>query len=134
MIAVATQPLVGPLTLARAAQSAARARELVHQALGDGELAKLADAAALVVSEMVANSVLHGRCSRVHVTVQRTGRTGVRVVVADGSRALPVLRKPGGEDMGGRGLVIVEALAVRWGAEVLPWGKRVWAELAGGAA
>ncbi|MEY6564990.1 hypothetical protein AB8B12_08570 [Streptomyces sp. PGLac3x] len=38
---------------------------------------------------------------------------------------------PGPEDESGRGLVLVDALAAEWGTELLPWGKRVWAELSG---
>jgi hypothetical protein len=54
----------------------------------------------------------------------------VRVEVADGrTERLPVLREPDGE--GGRGLVLVAALAERWGVEprIGMAHKVVWAEL-----
>ncbi|WP_412126017.1 ATP-binding protein [Streptomyces platensis] len=38
---------------------------------------------------------------------------------------------PGDTDEGGRGLALVAELADCWGADPLPWGKRVWAELHG---
>ncbi|MDR3082179.1 MAG: ATP-binding protein [Streptomyces sp.] len=85
----------------------------------------------LVVAELAANAVRHGRvpgrCFRVRLVL----RGGVvRVEVADGrTERLPVLREPGGE--GGRGLVLVAGIAERWGVEPRPGHayKVVWAEV-----
>ncbi|GAA2220714.1 hypothetical protein GCM10010232_00610 [Streptomyces amakusaensis] len=42
----------------------------------------------------------------------------------------PALRAAAGEsEVHGRGLILVDALASRWGAERVVTGKRVWAEL-----
>ncbi|MFF0221257.1 ATP-binding protein [Streptomyces sp. NPDC004629] len=49
----------------------------------------------------------------------------------DFSKALPVRKNPDTADESGRGLALVEELAVRWGTDPLPWGKQVWAELHG---
>ncbi|WNI17245.1 ATP-binding protein [Actinacidiphila sp. ITFR-21] len=119
-----------------AAPSAAEARRLVRTALGVWGLDALADEAELVVSELVGNAVRHTRCRLIQVSVARPARGTVRVAVADGSYVRPVPRaQPGDEDVCGRGLVLVAALADRWGTDPLPCGKRVWAELAqiGGA-
>jgi anti-sigma regulatory factor (Ser/Thr protein kinase) len=84
--------------------------------------------AVLLVSELVTNAVRHaGSTLTVAVAI---GRAAVRVEVRDRSPRLPALREStGGDDEWGRGLVLVDALASRWGAERLPSGKRVWFEL-----
>ncbi|MFI5885910.1 hypothetical protein [Streptomyces sp. NPDC051554] len=38
--------------------------------------------------------------------------------------------KPSGDLLtSGRGLLLIDALAERWGTDVYRWGKQVWAEL-----
>lgn len=57
----------------------------------------------------------------------------VHLSVRDGSRALPCLRLTGLPPTwpeNGSGLQAVSSLSFRWGTELLPAGKRVWAEIA----
>ncbi len=54
----------------------------------------------------------------------------MRVEVADHDPALPVQQHPPAEAVTGRGLLIVDALATRWGVEPAADGKTVWFELA----
>ncbi|WP_328493196.1 ATP-binding protein [Streptomyces sp. NBC_00414] len=92
----------------------------------------------LVVAELAANAVTHGRVKgrdfRVRL-VMRSGEDVVRVEVADAlPERRPVLRElpgPGEDDEGGRGLLLVDALAERWGATLCTGGtyKTVWAEV-----
>lgn len=90
----------------------------------------------LVVAELAANAVRHGRVRgrdfRVRLLL-RSGEDTVRVEVADAlPERLPVLRKaPGEDEEGGRGLLLVAALADRWGTALCPGGtyKSVWAEV-----
>lgn len=88
-----------------------------------------ADDAALAVSELAANAVLHARTElTVHVTVS----DGLaRVEVDDGSAVLPVHLPVGESALSGRGLALVDALTDRWGARpTASGGKTVWFELA----
>ncbi|MGC4996810.1 ATP-binding protein [Streptomyces sp. DT195] len=116
-------------TLPRQPESAAVARRLVRVALAVWALDALADDGALIVTELVANAVLHARRASVRVIVERTAPRVVRVAVADLSRAQPVPRLPEPDAEQGRGLLLVTASAVRWGTDERRWGKVVWAEL-----
>jgi len=104
---------------------------LVSTACAAWGLGDLAEDAALVVSELVANAVRHARKGTLRVVVERPGADLVRIGVVDFSREHPVPRAHGPEDESGRGLVLVAHLAEDWGTDPLPWGKRVWAELRG---
>ncbi|WTW91590.1 ATP-binding protein [Streptomyces canus] len=93
-------------------------------------------AAALVVAELAANAVRHGRVPGrdFGLRLDLDSAAGlVRVEVADAASAkrppaaLPSL-VPDGES--GRGLLLVDALSERWGsAPRHPVGKTVWAEI-----
>ena len=89
--------------------------------------------AALLVSELFANSVRHSGSGAAGetVTVAVSAADGVvRVEVTDRSGpGVPRLRAPDGEAEGGRGLGLVAGLAARWG-----WQRRggrtvTWFEL-----
>lgn len=95
--------------------------------------------AELLTSELVTNALVHtGRDARVTATFipdrvsYETGR--LRVEVRDFVARRPVLRKPGGDGTGGRGLLLVQALADAWGVRPQGSGKVVWFELEGGPA
>ncbi|MCQ0023456.1 ATP-binding protein [Streptomyces somaliensis DSM 40738] len=118
--------------LPRRAESAGAARRLVDRALRLWGLEVVTDSAQLVVTELVANAVNHGRRDTIRVTASRVDRSVVQVAVVDLSRILPALLLRPVVDLAesGRGLLIVEALCPgRWGVEPLRWGKRVWANL-----
>ncbi|MFE6972371.1 ATP-binding protein [Streptomyces sp. NPDC057682] len=120
-------------TLPRRPESAEAARRLTDTALccwGQGELA---DDCALIVGELVANAVLHARRESIRVVVERIGERTVRVAVTDFSRELPVECRAGDGDEGGRGLLLVAAVASDWGTDTFRWGKVVWAVLDGRA-
>ena len=85
--------------------------------------------AVLLTSEVVTNAIVHAR-SPLTLVVTSTPAT-VRIGVRDGSRQLP--RQSGGDELNrGRGLLLVEALADRWGTAPEGHGKTVWFELASG--
>jgi anti-sigma regulatory factor (Ser/Thr protein kinase) len=91
----------------------------------------LADVVA-VVAELVGNSIRHagplpGGVVRV---AWRVRGTAVEVRVTDGgAQEIPAPREAGPEELNGRGLTIVQALADRWGVERDGLGQSVWAEL-----
>lgn len=84
----------------------------------------------LCVSELLTNVIRHlGEGTPVTLAVTHTdGRT--RIAVTDPEPyAWLVVRAAGPEDENGRGLVLLDALATRWGVEQGPEGKTVWCEL-----
>ncbi|MFD9456366.1 ATP-binding protein [Streptomyces sp. NPDC059985] len=87
----------------------------------------------LCLSELVGNVIAHvGEGTPVSLAVTRTpdGRTRVEVGDPD-PRVWPVLRQAADTDESGRGLAVLDAVAVRWGVRPGPTGgKTVWAELA----
>ncbi|MFJ5897846.1 ATP-binding protein [Streptomyces sp. NPDC093064] len=92
------------------------------------------DSVVLVVAELAANAVLHGRVPGRDFALALSfeeGRDVVRIEVTDTHPALPARMTPGPDEDGGRGLVLVDALAVDWGLrDRLGPGKTVWAECA----
>lgn len=111
-------------------ESTRAARHVVTAALEQGGSPHLADDAALVVTELATNAVVHAHSGfRVTLTLQQDV---IRISVHDdqpfpavgGTDAVAVLSaKPL------HGLGAVAALATRWGAEPAGTGKHVWAEL-----
>nr|WSY54092.1 ATP-binding protein [Streptomyces sp. NBC_00886] len=87
----------------------------------------------LCVTELVGNVIRHlGEGTPVRVRVARVdGRTRVEVTDPD-PRALPVLVRATGDDESGRGLALLDAMALRWGVEQEAAGKTVWCELGEG--
>lgn len=104
-----------------------RARRDVVELLHDRGIAELDDVAALLTSELVTNSVIHAS-SEVEVSCE-IGSERVRVAVSDHSPVSPRVGTFGSTGPGGRGVMIVAALADDWGTETERGGKSVWFEL-----
>ncbi|MFF2952936.1 ATP-binding protein [Kitasatospora sp. NPDC057965] len=79
----------------------------------------------LCAGEVIANALLHTGERCVVTVLRRAGR--LRVEVADRCPALP-RRERGAEATGGRGLLLVGALAGAWGWYPAGAGKVVWFE------
>jgi anti-sigma regulatory factor (Ser/Thr protein kinase) len=103
------------------------ARAFVADRLAGWNLEALIEVAALVVSEVVTNAVVHAR-SDAELSLERTP-TALRITVTDQGTGTPTPRQltPGSD--GGRGLMIVQKLSTSWGSEPTGAGNRVWAEL-----
>ncbi|SDD90133.1 ATP-binding protein [Streptomyces prasinopilosus] len=92
------------------------------------------DTVVLVVAELAANAVLHGRVPgrdfSLLLALDDT-RGVIRVEVSDTHPALPVPTAAAADEEHGRGLALVDALAARWGVTGRTGpGKTVWAECA----
>jgi len=87
-----------------------------------------ADTVALLVSEVATNAILHAYGPEVRVRVLDHGPR-LRVEVLDGSPALPVPRRARDSAESGRGMLLVDSLAVRWGTDTRPGGKVFWFEI-----
>ena len=107
----------------------AGARRFVAGTLGRWGFDEVADDAAVVISELATNAVLHAR-SAFHVSVAVAAGEAIRVAVHDESPDRPSPRGHSVTAATGRGLRMVDALASSWGTVPLPDRKAVWAELA----
>lgn len=107
--------------------SAGQARRFVESVLSATDLDHLAYAATMLVSELVANAVLHtGTQLEVVVCPEPDG---VRVEVHDGSPQLPTRKYYSSMSGTGRGLLLVERMASEWGSDRTTEGKLVWFQL-----
>ena len=107
------------------------ARQFVAEALSALE-PEVGEMAALLVSELATNAVVHAT-SDFAVTVRYpTPRGRVRVEVVDGVPGEPTPLRPPPTALHGRGLLLVASLADEWGVEETDneVGKTIWFELA----
>ncbi|MFI7338585.1 ATP-binding protein [Streptomyces sp. NPDC050085] len=116
------------------ARSVGRARRLFReQAASWGLPEEVSDTAELLLSELTTNAYRHakapvGREIRARVAL---GDGRLLLAVTDAGEALPRPQLPCGTAESGRGLVLVQLLADKWGAEhrACGVGKTVWCEL-----
>ena len=104
--------------------SVGEARRIVRRLLATGGDVDLVDEAELLVSEIVTNALLHAgtsidlRCTLIDHSLL--------VEVGDGGGQLPAYRGYDSTVCSGRGLVLLEQLAERWGVIPTFGGKTVW--------
>lgn len=111
-------------------QGLSDARAAVGQALRDWGMPELSDDAELLTGELLVNVLLHtegGAVLTLEVLPEPVRR--VRLSVQDRSSAWPRRRTPGEAATSGRGLLLMDALASRWGVEPRGEGKAVWCEI-----
>lgn len=103
------------------------ARRFVRARLGEGD--HDVDTAMLLVSEVVTNAILHARTS-VTLTIKQVGAV-VHIAVSDGSPVAPRLHTFSTTSATGRGVRLLDAMAMRWGVDADPGtgGKIVWFEV-----
>lgn len=105
------------------AESVSSARRFVRATVGPLD-SDVADDAALLVSELATNAVIHA-ATRYRVTVTPVDG-GVRVGVGDESRAIARRCRYGTDAATGRGLGMVADLSAAWGVDADAGGKVVW--------
>ena len=120
--------LEASIDLAREPAGVRAARRFVDETLTDWGLGPICDDARLITSELCANAVLHARTD-FRVTLRSGGRGHLRIEVRDENGHMSSPAAPRQDATGGRGLLIVDALATSWGAQWDGKGKVVWAEL-----
>lgn len=109
------------------AAAVAAARHFTVDTLIDWKLAHLVDDAALVVTELATNAIVHANSA--FRVVMSPAPWGVRFAVEDASQCQPRVRHPGPYEPGGRGIALVARIARQWGCDVSPVGKTVWADV-----
>ena len=119
-VSVEMEPLVG---------AARQTRQLITEVCGRWELPVLAGPACIVATEMVNNVVAHARTPMAVLLAMRGD--GMSVAVRDRSDVIPSYS--GGPvsptAYGGRGMLLIDSVATRWGNLALSEGKVVWALL-----
>ncbi|MFJ3668551.1 ATP-binding protein [Streptomyces sp. NPDC090106] len=114
--------------------SVAQARRLTRTRLNGWSICEdTCDTAALVVSELVTNAIVHTASSHIVCELHDEDEL-VRIAVGDqgcapGEPGGPHPCGPRAEEEHGRGLLLVDALCHAWGAHEHDLGLLVWAEL-----
>ncbi|WP_173077149.1 ATP-binding protein [Phytohabitans rumicis] len=114
-------------TLNPVVEAARQARALVTDACGQWHRPDLAESAHLAITELVNNVVAHARTPMRVDLALRDGE--LYIAVRDYSHEPPRPSVP--TLSGGRGLLVVEGVARRWGCTPRRDGKVVWAVIGG---
>ncbi|MFC5721437.1 ATP-binding protein [Streptomyces gamaensis] len=122
------------LSLPVSPRSAAAARRFSARLLTEWGLDGLADDAALLLSEIVTNAVVHvpGTTGRIEVTLTRADGALLAQVTDSGpadecaDAGLPRCAQAGPDSENGRGMWLVEQIADRWGHHASGAGRTVW--------
>jgi anti-sigma regulatory factor (Ser/Thr protein kinase) len=83
--------------------------------------------AGVVVSELLSNAA-GARRSRIALRLD-VHHGGIRIEIYDDGPGVPVERQVPVDEVGGRGLRIVDSLSTSWGTILRPAGKCVWSEM-----
>lgn len=104
----------------------ARARRWIRGFCESRDLAHLGEEAALLVTELVTNAIVHASADCVVLAEERDDELHVEVIDGDPNLAdvRPDIDPLTAEN--GRGLLIVAGLAGAWGVQERPDGKAVW--------
>ncbi|MYU54583.1 MULTISPECIES: ATP-binding protein [Streptomyces] len=111
--------------------SAGAARRFVRaMARSCGLPTDMAEPLEMITGELAANALEHSESRSVTVVFFRTARTATVSVTDEGHGCASVPDLPGAEQENGRGLLIIDTLAGRWGQRKTDGGFTVWAEIA----
>jgi anti-sigma regulatory factor (Ser/Thr protein kinase) len=105
----------------------AESRTFVSTVLRHWGLDELVMDAELLTSELVTNALIHAR-TEVQVAVA-VAEGAAEIGVTDGAPGLPQQRTASYPAEGGRGLRLVDAVALEWGVANVGSGKQVWFRL-----
>jgi anti-sigma regulatory factor (Ser/Thr protein kinase) len=116
------------IQLRRHPSETGRARRTVAGLCSDLDV-EVVEVAQLLTTELVTNALKHGR-GDITLAVSRVAGD-LRIDVTDDGPGTPEIGGGGPDELGGRGLMVVEALAAVWGVAPGsgPHGKTVWFSL-----
>ena len=127
---VRQQHFARQMVLPTADQAPGLARRATRDALAAWRMTDLEETAVLLVSELVTNVVLHAEPFPAFMVLRLEIADGcLRIAVRDADPNGPRPRTPDRLDESGFGMMLVDALADRWGVRQTPPGKAVWVEL-----
>ncbi|MFE0193810.1 SpoIIE family protein phosphatase [Streptomyces sp. NPDC059008] len=110
-------------------QGAAEVRSALRRTLDQWRAGSILHNVEVAASELIANALTHTESGAlVSVELLPGAPRRIRLEVEDRSSRWPRRRSPGETATSGRGLMLVEALADRWGAEPRGAGKALWCE------
>ncbi|GAA0461618.1 hypothetical protein Ade02nite_16190 [Paractinoplanes deccanensis] len=101
-------------------------RHAVHDRLVSRQAGEVVDDTLLVITELVQNVIQHTGDGG-ELTLSRSA--DVLIEVYDHSRDLPHLLRPDPRRLGGRGMLVIDAVSDDWGSRLTANGKVVWARL-----
>ena len=107
--------------------SARAARAFISATLGEWGCAHVDDTVKLLTTELVGNVVRQAQTEML-VSMRLDDHT-LSIEVVDDSPDMLIERSPHLDEPGGRGLLMVNAMADRWGVRRRRSGKSVWFEL-----
>ncbi len=107
--------------------AARSARELITETCGRWDRPDVASPACVVATELVNNVIAHAHTPMTMLLA--THGAGISVAVRDRSEVVPTFAgaAPAPTQYGGRGMLLVDSMAKRWGSLTLTDGKVVWA-------
>lgn len=123
-------PIVRRTLLPAELRSPGAARSLVRAVATESDLGDVLDEAVLLTTELVTNAVVH---AQTQVTLEITAdSSGLTVTVLDevAGPLVPLTDTGRPDDERGRGLILVNGMAQRWGTVHHDRGKGVWFHLA----
>ncbi|MFB7632990.1 SpoIIE family protein phosphatase [Streptomyces sp. NPDC056149] len=107
----------------------AEVRSAVRRTLDQWRAGAVTHDVEVAASELIANALTHTESGAlVSLELLPGAPRRIRLEVEDRSSQWPRRRRPGETATSGRGLLLVEALADRWGAEPRGSGKALWCE------
>lgn len=124
---VDTTTTTADLELDPAPKSVVAARRFIRSTLSGWGLARLTDTVVFLANELVTNAVLHAP-GPLSISLRRNGKR-LRCEVLDRSPEQPEVRSYALDDLTGRGLALVVAMAAAWGVDSVATGKCVWFEV-----
>lgn len=125
--ALPTAPPSRAVSLPPSLRSVAAARRFAERWLAEWGLDELAPDAALLLSELVTNAIVHVPDGSGDVELA-LARTPAQLIaqVTDAGGSLPQCGRAGPDSENGRGMWLVEQIADQWGHHVSAAGKTVW--------